>query len=161
MIKWRALAVCLITSTVCAQPASAGCLLLNITALLREPHYALVFRGTAVDIRRMPDGQIVTFRVTRVWKGDAGPAVVIYSWLPRENRNSESGFDVPFEAGQEYLVSAHRHSRAEREAFGLPPSTGPDSFGISDGAHSCVTSRSDSTEAQTMLAGAPPGRPPR
>lgn len=166
MRKLPPVAICLLGLMAFARAARAGCILANLDVLLRSANITAVFRGAAVQIKTVPAGQVVTFRVTRVWKdyvkGDIHQDLVIYSWLRKDDGSGifEPGFDVPFEAGKEYLVSAHRQSPLERERFGLPRSAVEDSLGVNDGASSCVTRPFESPEAQTILGGAP-GRPPR
>src|SRR6185436_12272063 len=84
----------------------------------------VAFRGTARDVRpvggrsgtRGPwQGSIVTFDVSRVWKGDVGSTIVLH-----QTRDGED--DVTFESGREYVVFARRNPAITSTLFG---SAGP------------------------------------
>ena len=110
----------------CNRPRSA------LTAL---EYSDVVFRGVVRDVKTtggLIDGStwpwtgwIVTFEVTRVWKGAVGSRFVLYSM-----RGAPDDAFTEFERGAEYLVFARRNSEATTARFqlGLPTTYG---------AHAC------------------------
>jgi hypothetical protein len=100
-----------------AFPRSAGaqCVIFP----LDDPAYKWVgvaFVGTVQQVQVVPAGQIVTFAVDRVYKGQVDAHVVVYNW----QRSVVQEGVVTFELANRYLVLAHRQSPEERERFAMP-----------------------------------------
>jgi hypothetical protein len=78
----------------------------------------IILRGRARNVRMARDrygswtGTIVTFDVSRSWKGITGPEFVLHN-------TPESVEDVQFEPGLEYLVFATRNPSSVAAQFGL------------------------------------------
>ena len=62
-----------------ASPAYAECALLDLPDFVRNSRIAIVFRGTVRAVEPAPVGQVVTFAVERVWKGNVPEVVTIYN----------------------------------------------------------------------------------
>jgi hypothetical protein len=76
----------------------------------------VAFVGTVQQVQVVPAGQIVTFAVDRVYKGQVDAHVVVYNW----QRSVVQEGVVTFELANRYLVLAHRQSDEEREQFAMP-----------------------------------------
>src|SRR5262245_2955024 len=84
-----------------------------LSKAMAMPRITAIFRGTVSEIKGAPDGQLVTFRVARVWKGDVASETVVYNqmaWLmvDTEKRGphflQQPDWARPFELGDDYLV---------------------------------------------------------
>src|SRR5205814_2199408 len=132
LMKKRVAAVCLLLLTA-AQPARAICVLLPLEKLMALPDFVLIFSGTVVETTAVRSGQVATFDVTRLWKGQTGRRVRVFVRL-----DVPPGFEdqpVPFVAGREYLVSASRRSD-------------PDVPFQTDSGNSCATRLFDTPEVR-------------
>jgi hypothetical protein len=81
----------------------------------------VVFDGIVLDVLSVRAGEVVTFEVVQVWKGDVSERITIYNARPVSNIDSTigvSGF-MQFEKAQRYVVFAHRMTPDERALFGL------------------------------------------
>jgi hypothetical protein len=135
-----------------AFPRSVGaqCVILP----LDDPAYQwadVAFVGTVQQVQVVPAGQIVTFAVERVYKGQVDEHVVVDSW---QHPPVLEGI-VTFELAKRYLVLPHRQSAEERQQFDLPVE-GTKTLGFSG----CDVYRVESSYVQIILRGAP-GYPPR
>jgi hypothetical protein len=65
-----------------------------------------------------PVGQVVTFSVDRVWKGNVPDVVTIYN-EQGESVSTRSSEAVTFERDRVYLVAAHRYPAENRMRFGI------------------------------------------
>ena len=79
----------------------------------------MVFRGTASQVRDAPNSQIITFDVTRVWKGDVKKREVLYN--PLLNFDD----DTPLVEHVEYFVVASHLEPTSRAKIGIPPEAPP------------------------------------
>lgn len=79
------------------------------------------FVGSVHEIQTVPVGQIVTFIVSRVYKGQIDERVVVH--FQKQTRGDTEGLDA-FEQGRPYLVLAHRLTAQERVQFMLPADGG-------------------------------------
>ncbi len=69
--------------------------------------YAAVFSGRVAEVKYLPTGVRVRFRVGRVWKGGAAPEVTLF--LEGAGRPQVvSSCDITFRKGESYLVYALR-----------------------------------------------------
>jgi hypothetical protein len=94
--------------------AGAQCVILP----LDDPAFQwadVVFVGTVQQVQLVPAGQLVTFAVERVYKGQVDEHVVVYNW----QHPSVLERIVTFEAAKRYLVLPHRQSAEERRQFDL------------------------------------------
>lgn len=88
----------------------------------------LIFRGVVTDVQDLKTHLVLTFRVSRVWKGKPLKTVVIYQVLGVESVRFPDN-----SVGQEYLILATALRDFEREivqtrdaqAFGIPQCTAP------------------------------------
>jgi hypothetical protein len=148
-------ATCVLVFVVFGQSAGAICILQTLDRLLSDDRVAVLFRGTVVDLKPvslpppLEAGDIATFQVARVWKGQVHENVTVYF-----RRGGLEG--VPLELRKEYLVIAHLQSQVERQAFGLP-SADDNTLGSSE---HCGALSFELRETPTILGGAP-GEPPR
>lgn len=95
------------------QSAGAQCVILP----LDDPHWPdVAFVGTVQQVQTVPAGQIVTFAISRVYKGHVDEHVVVYNW---QHPPVQEGI-VTFEQATRYLVLPHRQSAEEREQFAMP-----------------------------------------
>ena len=84
----------------------------------RSDQIGVIFRGTVTDVKavalkggHVPIGQIVTFTVDRVWKGDVPKLFTVYNLLQLESQT--------FQLGTRYLLHANRVGPLETELFGI------------------------------------------
>jgi hypothetical protein len=148
-------ATCVLVFVVFGQSARAICILQTLDRLLSDDRVAVLFKGTVVDLKPvslpppLEAGDIATFQVARVWKGQVHENVTVYFW--------GGGVEgVPLELRKEYLVIAHLQSPVERQAFGLP-SAGDNALGSSE---HCGALSFELRETPAILGGAL-GQPPR
>ena len=93
---------------------------------VRNDGVAAVFRGMVTHVDAGKAGQIVTFEVSRVWKGAVPRIVRVYYFQesavvfipPLETR----GLGIRFQNGTEYVVLARIMTLAERPPFRLSDS---------------------------------------
>lgn len=84
---------------------------------LDDHHWSdVAFVGKVQQVQTVPAGQIVTFAVSRVYKGQVDEHVVVYNW---QHPPVQEGI-VTFELAKRYLVLPHRQSAEEREQFAMP-----------------------------------------
>ena len=102
-------------------PVGAVCVEFPFKELRAQREIALIFHGTVRDVQQTTAGEIVTFDVFRVWKGQVPRRLTVY------NRGSarELAESISFVRGTGYLVNAYRLSREDQAAFGLPGSRSP------------------------------------
>ena len=150
-------AMCALVIVLFGQSVRAICIVPTLDRLLSDDGVAVLFRGTVVDLRPvslpppLEAGDVATFQVARVWKGQVHQGVTVYF----VRGNGLEG--VPLELRKEYLVVAHLQSPVERRTFGLP-SASDESLLSSE--VSCGALPFESKYTQTILGGAP-GEPPR
>jgi hypothetical protein len=148
---------CVLVFVVFGQSVRAICILPTFDRLLSDDRVAVLFRGTVVDLRpvRLPPpleaGDVATFQVARVWKGQVHRDVTVYF----VRGNALEGF--PLELRKEYLVVAHLQSPVERRTFGLLSASDKS---LASSQMSCGALPFESKDTQTLLRGAP-GEPPR
>ena len=102
-----------------ASAASAECIGQLLTNdLVRRAQSAVIFRGTVTDVKAVvlnhasiTRGQIVTFAVDRLWKGDVTKVFTVYNLLQLESQT--------FELGKRYLLHANPVGPLERELVGI------------------------------------------
>jgi hypothetical protein len=138
------------------------CDYLTLSKVLASTDYTAFFRGTASDIKNVIDGQLVTFRVVRVWKGDVARETVVYNqmaWVmgnlpyPQQDVSART-----FTLGVEYLVATH--SDMEKR---LREGTTLEGFGAKLGIRGggfCHQKRFDGPGTSVVLGDAP-GYPPK
>jgi hypothetical protein len=101
--------------TTFARSAGAQCVILPLNDQENQwPHVAFI--ATVQQVQAVPAGQIVTFAVGRVYKGQVAEHVVVYNC---QHSAVQEGI-VTFEVAKRYLVLAHRQTPEEREQFALP-----------------------------------------
>jgi hypothetical protein len=148
---------CVLAFVVFGQAVTAICIVPTLDRLLSDDHVAVLFKGTVVDLRpvRLPPpfeaGDVATFQVARVWKGQVHQDVTVYF----VRGSGLEGF--PLELRKEYLVVAHLQSPVERRTFGLPSASDKS---LASSEMSCGALPFESNDVQTLLRGAP-GEPPR
>ena len=95
------------------------------------------FTGTVTDFGRSDKFLVVTFEVTRVWKGNLPKRLVAYRPVPEVPRpasdlpegllrSSGSPVSMHFRMGQRYVVVAHHLTDIERAELG--PEASPDAL---------------------------------
>ena len=94
-------------------------------------------------------GQIVTFDVDRVWKGQVQQRFVLY--------NSRAIEGITFQQGQRYVVFAHWLKPRERERLGLP-ATAPMTLGVAQCGDGTLLF--DTADRTGMVRELGVGRPP-
>jgi len=88
---------CLLCLVGSAYPTRVECVLIPLGNPARSA-YAAIFLGTVREVTSVHGGQIATFAVDRVWKGEITRTYTIYK---------EQGVEaLTFERGKAYLVSA-------------------------------------------------------
>jgi len=110
----RSIVVCASLALAVASPR-AECISLGLKS---DRKYAdLVFRGVITDLQH-PDKRrsIVTFEVSRVWKGPVRKRMVLYQ--PEEDYLERYSWQTST-VGTEYLVFARRLDDSQRNAFDL------------------------------------------
>jgi hypothetical protein len=112
----------------------------------------IAFIATVQQVQAVPAGQIVTFAVGRVYKGQVDEHVVVYNF---QHSVVQEGI-VTFELAKRYLVLAHRQTPEEREQFAMRLK-GTETLG-SQGCDAYPVEHS--SYVQDILRGAP-GYPPR
>jgi len=110
----------------------------------------LVFQGRAKEIRSTAGGQVVTFEVIRVWKGDPHRTQPVYSGLVYENRPFEDSRE--FVSGEEYFVVTFEPEGDLADRIQMPT-------GMKEAA-SCSSSPFSDPYVQKLLRGHS-GRKPR
>ena len=131
---------------VIAQPVQAVCVVVPLAYLLAEEDFAVVFTGTVREVHTTSVGQVATFAVDRVWKGQLSNRETIYNLQDIEPED--------FKEGRRYLVFGYKQSAAERERFGLV-SGNPATLGT----NGCSVHPADGANAERILGDAP-GYPP-
>lgn len=83
-----------------------------LPTIMTTPNVTALFRGTVSEIKNVSDGQLVTFHVARVWKGDVARETVVYSQMAWTMGGSngppllrQPSSVRPFEQGVDYLVA--------------------------------------------------------
>jgi hypothetical protein len=145
MTKFPAAATCAFLVVSFGQPVFAACTLRSLDMLQKDPGVTAVFRAKATDVESGPAGQLATFQVTRVWKGQVRKAATVYNFLEPATDSTPT----PFELGKDYLVSTRVINSEERTRFGLPAAAGMAAF-----ADACSASPSDGPDAEQILHGA-------
>ena len=109
----RLLAICLLVAFGAAN-ARAECVGFPLDHYRK---YAdVVFRGVMTDIQRLDESRaVVTFTVSRVWKGNVGRRFVLH----QGHQLGPDRYSWPAEAAGEYLVFATRLDESDRKAFDL------------------------------------------
>jgi hypothetical protein len=103
------------------QRAGAICVVFPFKELRANAGVALIFHGTVREVQTTEAGEIVTFDVLRVWKGQVPDRITVY--------NRRIGVEwLSFVRGKSYFVDAYRLGAQERTAFGLSES-GPLTYG--------------------------------
>jgi hypothetical protein len=130
-----------ITLLLMQQPLNAVCVSLTFSELLANPDVTLIFHGTVREVQRSPAGEIVTFDVLRVWKGQVPRRITVY--------NHRYGVEwLPFKRGASYLVEAYQLAPEQRAAFGLR-----DSEPLAYGAGFCSAQEADAAGALALADG--------
>ena len=135
-----------------AAPAYAQCPLIDLPDFVRNTRIAVVFRGRVRTVEPAPVGQIVTFAVERVWKGEVPEVVTIYN-QQGESAVTRSSEAVTFERERVYLVAAHRHTVEDRGRFDIT-SADPETLGTS----ACHAYQNAPTSITEKVPGYPPSR---
>ena len=113
----------------------------------------LAFVGTVREVEEVSVGQVVTFSVSRVYKGHVGERVVVY--YERDPLAPGEGIGGFRQAGS-YLVLAYRQSAEQRHRFKLPPD-GSESLEVPD----CRAYSTDAAETVRWVLGGARGYAPR
>ena len=103
-----------------ALAASAECFHAPVSDYIK--HSDRIFRGTVTDIEKHDTHLLITFRVSRVWKGNPGRTTVLHQ-LTGLDRATWPANPI----GLEFLIFARRLSEDEREFIGTK---GADVFGV-------------------------------
>lgn len=81
----------------------------------------VVFRGTVLDVRRVPGGQVATIEADRVWLGRVPRHVTVYNTTggvdPKGTELTNSTAQT-LAAGERYIIFTHEQSPEERQLFG-------------------------------------------
>jgi hypothetical protein len=80
-----------------------------------------VFRGTVLDVRRVPGGQVATIEADRVWLGRVPRNVIVYNTTGGvDSRGMEltSSTAQHLTAGERYIIFTHEQTPEERQLFG-------------------------------------------
>jgi hypothetical protein len=161
-------------------PATASCGFGPLWREIENANIAVVFSGTVVGIEVAPAGDILTFKVDTVWKGNVSPLMLLYQWngqvaaqnppnparpLPHSGfptlRGSRSGIGPAiegfrrFELTRRYVVTAHRLTEEKRALFKV------DSKGNYLSVSPCGGRLFDEAQAIGELDRIGPGRAPR
>ena len=125
--------------------AAAQCVIMPLDN--RADHWPdVAFSGTVQRIQTVRAGEIVTFDVDRVYKGQVDQHVVVFNW---QHPPVLEGI-VTFELTKRYLVLAHRQNAEERTQFATP-GEGTETLGL----QGCdVYTFGQSSDAQNILRGA-------
>jgi hypothetical protein len=86
--------------------------------LARDTHVA-IFSGRVDRVDAVPGGQVVTFVVDRVWKGQVTERTVVYN-----RQTPGASEEIAFVPTMRYFVMAYLPVAEERAAFGLPAEGG-------------------------------------
>jgi len=113
--------------------AQCGCGLLSLEYIVPDSSVTALFSGTVTDLTQsrftgtVTDfGQsdsflVVTFEVSRVWKGDLPKRLAVYRpapEVPQGSGRSGSPVSMHFEIGKRYVVVAHHLTAIERARAG-------------------------------------------
>ena len=101
--------------------ANAECVGMPVESYIK--HSDLVFRGVVTEAQRHESHIVMTFQVSRVWKGKMGRSIVLHQVLGMERATWPEDL-----IGREYVILASRLSEYERnvigaktiEVFGIP-----------------------------------------
>jgi len=100
------------------QHAGAICVVFQFKELRANPNVALIFHGTVREVQTTEAGEIVTFDVLRVWKGQVPRRITVY--------NHRIGVEwLSFARGTSYFIDAYPLGAQARTAFGLSASSSP------------------------------------
>ena len=101
-LKWATAAVAFL---LLSADAALACRCQKVEASADLSPYAAVFAGRAVESKRLPTGERVTFRVGRVWKGELTPEVSLLLQRASDPGVFSSCY-IRFQKGGSYLVYA-------------------------------------------------------
>jgi hypothetical protein len=133
---------CIVTSLTVVDVAG-DCYQPSLTSALKNENTAVMFSGVTAIVERVFAGQVITFDVDRVWKGNVSRSFVIYNYIrpptitvipAPAGGGIESGLvggttpgSMLFRPSTRYIVVAHRFTALERQQFGLADI---ESFGV-------------------------------
>ena len=119
-------------------------LALQFRVAKRMANTQAVFRGTVLDVRSVPGGQVARIEADRVWLGRVPRNVTVYN---RSGGVDSKGTELTIStaqrltAGERYVIFTHEQSPEERQLFGTidaGTTYGTDGCGISVADHSNV-----------------------
>ena len=105
--------------------SEARCIDLAGMWLMAKSKAAPVFRGTVLEVRRVPGGQIAKIEVDRVWRGEVAPDLTFYNFtggVSAEGRELTLSVARRLTAGERYIFFTHEQSPEERRLFGTDAS---------------------------------------
>jgi hypothetical protein len=90
-----------ITLLLIQQQLNAVCVEPPFAQSLADPDIAMIFHGTVREVQKTPVGEIVTFDVVRVWKGQVPRRITVYNY----RYGVES---LSFKRGTRYLIEGYK-----------------------------------------------------